>query len=155
MGSAAGAGVVVWGAVYRTADSLLFQSQITDLRTHWLLSAIGPVSLPVADATFAASELRSRITGAMAVLMDRRVALQHAATEVRPPTFDSYREYVIGLRLFEESRYVEALPHFAAAVRLDSTFSLPLVWSRYAYVNSGNPRSVIPSRTCCWRGAID
>jgi DNA-binding SARP family transcriptional activator/TolB-like protein len=133
---AAGAGVVIWGAVYRQSDSLLFRAQATRALDGTLLLAIDPVVAPVADATGGVERLRERVAGAVAFALDERTASINAPSS-RLPTFEAYRAYIEGLEAFVAARQRDAIPHFASAARLDTTFALPLIWSIFAYGNTG------------------
>ncbi len=136
MAHGAGARVVVWGAIYEQGDSLRFRSHITDVATGRILMTLDPVSSPVTDPTFATQQLRSRIAGAIAALVDRRIVSQTGPTG-RPPTFEAYREYVLGLEQYQARRYDRALPYFLSAGRLDTTFVLPLIWAWFARDSQG------------------
>ncbi len=126
-----GAGVVVWGAIYRQRDSLLFQPQITTVSNGRRLVALDPIVVNQADAVSGAERVLSDVAGALAATLDRRLASISAPTN-RPPNFEAYREYMLGLDAFV--RYSDdALNHFEAASRLDTMFSTPLIWTILVY----------------------
>jgi len=134
----AGAGSVVWGAVYRSGDSLVFRAQVSDVAAGQVRIALEPVSTSAADPRKGVEQLRTQVAGALAALLDRRVASVIDPSS-RPPTLEAYREYALGLETFQRdgSGHIESIPHFAAASRLDTTFMAPRVWLVFAYDNSG------------------
>lgn len=128
----AGADIAVWGAVYRAGDSLQYRVNITELSTGRLLFALDPIAAPRTAPLSGAEEVRSRVAGALATHLDARVS-SLSPTGSSPPEFAAYREYVLGLAAFRSNRLPEAVEHFAAAWRSDTTFFLPLVWNIQTY----------------------
>ena len=133
---AAGAGSVVWGAVYRSGDSLVFRAQVSDVAAGKLRVALEPVAASAEDPRIGVERLRQQVAGALAAQLDGRVS-SVSDPAGRPPTLEAYREYALGLEKFgrEGSGYREAIPHFTAARRLDTTFYSPLVWLEFAFGN--------------------
>ena len=132
---AVGAHIVVWCSIYKQGgDSLLLRGQITDVERGRLLTSLEPVRVHRAQATVGAELLRSQAGGALAALLDTRVASLSSSTS-SPPNLEAYREYVAGLEHFQEMRYNKSIVHFSAAARLDTTFMLPLIWSAFAFAN--------------------
>ncbi len=74
----------------------------------------------------------------LATLTDPRLAewMRYAS---QPPTFEAYTEFVEGIELHTHHKAGEALPHFLAAVALDSNFTMASLWAAFAYENSGRP----------------
>lgn len=130
----AGAGSVVWGAVYRSGDSLFFRAQVSDVSAGKLRIALEPVATNATDPRKGVERLRQQLAGALAALLDRRVASVSDPSD-RPPTLEAYREYALALENFQrdDPGAKDAVPHFAAAGRLDTTFNSPLVWLVFAY----------------------
>jgi DNA-binding SARP family transcriptional activator len=135
MARRAAATIVVWGAVYRQDDSLIYRVQITDLTQRRQFPSIEPVSARVEDAVGGADKLRAKVAGALAVALDERIASVSDAAS-RPPSFAAYQEYMIGLEEFVLRDQVRAVPHFEEASRLDPEFTQPLIWAAFAYGNS-------------------
>ena len=135
---AAGAGSVVWGAVYRSGDSIIFRAQVSDVAAGKLRVALEPVAASAGDPRAGVERLRQQVAGALAAQLDRRVSSVSDPTG-RPPTLEAYREYALGLEKFprEGSGAREAIPHFAAATRLDTTFYSPWVWLNFAFDGVG------------------
>jgi tetratricopeptide (TPR) repeat protein len=136
MAQRAAADIVVWGAVYRQRDSLIFRVQITDVSRHRRFPAIDPITVQIDDAIGGAHQLREKVAGALASTFDQRIASVSAPSS-RPPSFAAYQEYVIGLEEFAMRDQMRALPHFEAASRLDPDFAAPLIWAAFAYGNWG------------------
>ena len=129
---------VVSATFFRSGDSLEFRARITNGNGAAVESVIDPIrtSLDSPDLL----PLSERVTGALASLLDTRIAiLRNEASP--PPSFEAYREYVEGLDYFVGKRsarfdYPGAIPHFVRAAQLDTTFSLPLIWLTFSYGNS-------------------
>ena len=75
------------------------------------------------------------MAGALSAFVDKRIASLSAPSS-RPPTFDAYREYMLGLEKFVGGNKLESVPHFETASRLDTMFALPLVWAAFAHGNN-------------------
>jgi len=131
---AAGAGSVVWGAVYRSGDSIFFRAQVSDVAAGKLWVALEPVAASAGDPRTGVERLRQQVAGALAAQLDRRVSSVSDPTG-RPPTLEAYREYTLGLEKFAREGYRQAIPHFAAATQLDTTFYSPWVWLVFAFGN--------------------
>lgn len=131
-----GAGVVVMGAFYGQGDSLHFRAQMISARDRSVLRTIEPVTAPSGDPIRGVERLRTRVAGTFASMLDQRVA-SLSTTQGRAPSFEAYREYILGLEPFQRQRYREALPHFETAARLDTTFMLPRFWAAFAHGNLG------------------
>jgi DNA-binding SARP family transcriptional activator/tetratricopeptide (TPR) repeat protein/TolB-like protein len=129
-----GATLVVSGAIYRQGDSLYFRAHLTDVTHGREPVALDPVVVAATDPVGGAQLMRARVAGALATRLDPRIATLTAATD-RAPTFEAYREYVHGLEAFTGAG--NPVPSFEAAARLDTTFSLPLIWAVFWYGNHG------------------
>lgn len=135
----ADADIVVWGAVNRQADSLVFRARVSDVRRGTLLATIDPIASPHSNPMRGATRLRARVAGALAALSDPAYA-SVVPPSSPTPTFEAYSEYMAGLGLFQQFNTGEARRHFAAAFALDTTFATPLVWSALSFDTDGNPR---------------
>ncbi|MFN0098502.1 MAG: protein kinase domain-containing protein [Gemmatimonadaceae bacterium] len=134
-----GAGTVVTGSYYRTGDSLRFQASITDARNGRLVAAIPPVMVSLDSASAAVREIRDRIMGAVGVAFDERVLTGSGST---PPTWEAFRLFDDGVRLFNSTRYGEASLLMEQAWRRDTSFTAALIYASYAAFNDGEiPRT--------------
>ena len=122
LGEATGAGTVVWGTYYRQGDSLRFQAQVSDVRRRTLLRAFEPVTGAVARPAEAIERLRQRVTAGMATMFDPQLAALSWNT-IEPPTFEAYREFMLGLEQFYQFDFPASLASWARAEALDSTAS--------------------------------
>lgn len=129
-----GAGLVVSGAYYREGDILSMVTRVTAGETGELLRSLTPIRVSTATPRDAVEEVRRRVVGALATVLDERLA-SWAEVASQPPSFEAYRLYSKGLDLFFDLEWAEAGPTLAAAAAADSTFSAPLVWAVYAYEN--------------------
>ncbi|HSG08644.1 MAG TPA: BTAD domain-containing putative transcriptional regulator [Longimicrobiales bacterium] len=138
---AAGAGFVVSGAIYQVQDSLIFQSEILDVRRERRLSRLEPV-ITSADAwTTGVVRTREVVSGALASVFDVSLA-SISAPGSSPPTLAAYREFRAGLELFTGPDPQASLLHFDAAAQLDTTFNQPLIWAWFVHLNAGRVASM-------------
>jgi tetratricopeptide (TPR) repeat protein len=138
LAGATGAGTVVAGAYYRSADSVEFQAQVIDARDGRLLSAIAPTSGAIGDPGAAVDSLRRSVVRSLAVLLEP--SLRQSAAAAHPPSLEAYRQYLEGLRRFERANDMRgALTYFYRAVELDSTFIAPRFYIVFAHGNLGEP----------------
>ena len=117
---------LVSGSVYRLGDSLRFQAQVHDAGTNKLLATVDPVTVAAANPAEALEPLRQRVTGALATMLDDRLNSQAAETS-RPPTYEAYQEFLLGMENY--GRDLEAdLGHFRRAASLDTSYTQALLW---------------------------
>lgn len=121
-----GAGVVVWGAFYQHADSLRFETLVTDARGAKLLRALDPVSGPTDDPVDAVERLRQRVTATLGALLDPRLNTW-TNTGTQPPTFEAYRAFAAGMDAYNHLDSKEALRRFYQAASFDTTYIIPLI----------------------------
>jgi serine/threonine-protein kinase len=130
------AGLLVTGSYYRVGDSLRFQASIADLNSARLVASTVPVVVSIDSAGVAVRELRGRIMGALAVLLDERIPAQVAMT-AQPPTWEAYRIFERGMHEFNRYAYLAAERSFREAWSRDSAFLPSLVYAAFAAVNMG------------------
>lgn len=128
-----GAGLVVSGAYYREGDSLQFQTAITEARSGRVRHTADLVRVPLARPRDALEPLRQRVIGGLAVLLDNRLNNWTAETS-RPPTYEAYQEFLIGMEAFGVD-FEEALRHFTRAAVLDTTYWQSLLWAGMSNAN--------------------
>ena len=132
-----GAGTVVSGTYYLDGDSVRLQARVTDVARWRLLRAVAPVSASRAVPNASLEPLRERVMSTLAVTHDPRFAgLEFGAS---PPTYEAYEQFLAGLDLFERADWVAAVPYFARAAALDTTYAQPLLAAVDAYNNLGPP----------------
>jgi DNA-binding SARP family transcriptional activator len=110
------AGTAVSGAMYRDGDRLLFHARVA-LVNGGIAWPIRPVSVPVDSAERAIREVRDRVTGAAAALLNPCVApWLRLGTE--PPTFEAYAEFGRG--------------NYPRAAQLDTAFTWAVLFAATA-----------------------
>ncbi len=127
MARRSGAGLVVEGRYYRTADTLRFTASVVDVGTGRVLRLVDPIGAPVADPLAAVDELRQRLAAALGTIVDPR-ASYFATPSMRPPRFDAYAEYVVAQDLYWRGAFAPAFPHFRRAAELDPAFDAAAAW---------------------------
>lgn len=124
-------GTVISGSLYLRNDSVSFHAQIIDVKRRVILATVSRSTGPRADPLKSLDEFRQRVTGALASVLDERLATLRSPSS-QPPTLAAYEEYIAGMTHFIRRDYEEALPYFRQAVQLDSTFVLPRLWTGFA-----------------------
>jgi tRNA A-37 threonylcarbamoyl transferase component Bud32/tetratricopeptide (TPR) repeat protein len=132
-----GAGLVISGSYYRTGDSLRFQAMVSNAHTGELLAAPAPVVVSRDSAASAVGELRQRLMGAVALLLDERLAEREEFTTL-PPTYEAYRAFDRGLAHYSLYEYPEARAAMLEAWGRDTTFVPALVFAAFAAMNGND-----------------
>jgi hypothetical protein len=136
---------VVVGEVLRDRDSVRLLARVHDGTDGRVVSALPIATSPARDPLVAVEQVRSRLAGVLSALLDER--LGSAAATTTPPLYEAYVEYLLGLERVQ-TRNIEALTHFLRAARLDTTFSLALIWAAYAHTRCQGGRSDGTSASC-------
>jgi tetratricopeptide (TPR) repeat protein len=129
---------VVTGSYYLVDDRLRFQAEIVDARTGALLGAVSPVEVDRAAAVEGVRRLRDRMMGMLATRTDERLEELPEVQDV-PPTYEAYRSFDRGIRLYNSQQYDEAALAMREAWNLDTAFLVPLVYAATAHWNGGEP----------------
>jgi DNA-binding SARP family transcriptional activator/tetratricopeptide (TPR) repeat protein/TolB-like protein len=132
-----GAGILVSGAYYKEGARLIFHSRITDARTGQVLRGVEPVSGAVAEPMAAVDQMRRRVVGALASILDARLS-SWGSVASQPPSFEAYQLYAEGLDEFfrnDDEGYQNAAVRFREAAALDPAFTAPLIWAIFAHMN--------------------
>ena len=124
----AGAAFVVTGAFHPNGDSVQFQATVRDAADGRVVSSVPVVTGAIRDPMPSVEQVRSRLAGALSALIDPR--LGRATTTITPPLYSAYLEYLAGLEQVQTTN--QAHTRFYEAARLDSTFSLAIIWTAYA-----------------------
>jgi DNA-binding SARP family transcriptional activator len=139
-----GARVLVAGSYHGSSEEMVFDAQVTDVSTGQLLRGVEGVAGPLDNIEGTVEILRQRVLGALATLLDERLASWSDASS-QPPSFQAYQLYADGLDLFlqhstnlpRDSLFTEAAYCFREAAALDTTFTAPLIWAVFALANAG------------------
>jgi DNA-binding SARP family transcriptional activator/TolB-like protein len=122
----AGAGTLITGRYYRQGDSLAFQAEILDVARDRVLIVAGPVIVDRTRALDAVEELRRRIMGGVAALVDPSFA-PLGSLVAAPPSYEAFRELSEGNAASRLRIHNEAIVHYRRALALDSTYLFPFV----------------------------
>lgn len=131
-----GAATVVTGSFYRVGDDFRFRAEVTDARTGRLISAPAAETARSDRPEEAIQALRDRLMGSLAVATDERLASAPGIAR-RPPTFEAYRVFDAGMRLYLEQEYDGAVAQFFRAFALDTTFTEALMLAATNLYNLG------------------
>ncbi len=130
---ATGSGITVSGAVYRHGDSIEFQTRISDEVHQTLLRGVSPVLGAARDPRAAIGTLTQRVTAALATVINPKLS-EFANLVSQPPTYEAYRAFAAGADAwYDADDPALALSYFYRAARLDSSYSLPLVWAAWVH----------------------
>ncbi len=132
--AAAQAGLVVSGAYSMKGGRLKFQAQLTNASNGTILRVFIPVSAPLDSPTLAFDSVSLQAVSAVAEATDVRLgALSHTAG--RPPSFESYREYIQGVDAFAFHDEKGSVRHFMRAYELDTSFTTALLNANAGILN--------------------
>jgi tetratricopeptide (TPR) repeat protein len=129
------AAMVVSGAYYRVGDSLELHAQVADADSARVLRTVGPIWMAAARPVEGIEQLRERLMGALAVLVDPHFSEWTRRTPV-VPTYAAYREFVEGVDLYQKAEWEPAIAHLRRATALDSSFTLARLWLAEAHLNA-------------------
>ncbi|MFC1661870.1 BTAD domain-containing putative transcriptional regulator [Gemmatimonadota bacterium] len=141
-----GARILVSGCFNGSSEGIVFDAQVTDVATGELLRGVEGVGGSLERVGETVEVLRQRVLGALATLLDERLA-SWSDVASQPPSFHAYQLYSDGLDLFlqhgtglnRDSLYAKAGNRFLEANAVDSTFTAPLVWAVFAFFNAWRP----------------
>jgi serine/threonine-protein kinase len=131
-----GAGTVVGGAFYRQGDLILFRVEVADQNGSRLVGGLTDVVAPLSDPVRGVEELRNRLMGWLAVRYDERLKGLDSRTD-RPPTFEAYRAFSEAMSRYIAVNNAQALPLFLHAFKVDSSFTVALLYASICLTNLG------------------
>jgi DNA-binding SARP family transcriptional activator len=130
-----GAGVLVSGAYYLDGDELLFRAQVLDVASGRILRPVETVSAPAILPMQGIADLRTRVLASLATLGD---TVYHLRAAAQPPTYEAYREYLLGMDRFVASRDpAGALQHYLRAAAADTRYAMPRLAAAIMQMNLG------------------
>ncbi|MGH7667913.1 MAG: hypothetical protein ACRENQ_00340, partial [Gemmatimonadaceae bacterium] len=130
-----GAKLIVSGSYYQTGDTLFFQAAVMDVGTARIVRAVGPILASVRAPVAALDEVRSRVTTALASVVDVHATQAFDPSEI--PTFDAYPAYVDGWDAFWHGDGHRAVALFLEAAHRDTAFTAAALAAANAAANSG------------------
>ena len=131
-----GADFVVTGALYRSAERLLFRLQVTDARQRRVIETLQDIEAPASDPIAGVEAARARLMGWFAGQEDERVRTE-LAESVSPPTYGAYVAFSEGLDRYLDADFDGALPRFLDAYAADSSFVSSLIYASLCLSNQG------------------
>jgi tetratricopeptide (TPR) repeat protein len=126
----------VTGSYFLVDNTLRLQAQVVDATTGAVLGAVSPVEVQRDSIQRGVRLLRDRVMGMLAVRADARLRDVPGMLE-RPPTYEAYRAFDRGIRLYNAQDYREAGAVLRESWNLDTTFLVPLVYAATAAWNRG------------------
>lgn len=128
-----GAGVVVTGTYNLVDNNLSVQAEIINVRLMQLLSALPPVQGSLEDKMEIIRTMRERVMGALASHFDIPYGFGQYQ---KPPLYEAYREYMLGIDSFGRD-YYQSFIHFERAITLDPAFLPAKFWIATGHMNQG------------------
>jgi DNA-binding SARP family transcriptional activator len=122
------AGLILAGTIQLEHDSIVLDAHVTDMRDGTVLRAIPVIRASRRDPMRGIEILRERAVGAVATIIDPRLASLSGRSST-PPLIEAYQDFLKGLAVYRRDNDRPALILFLSAARRDSTFMLPLVWA--------------------------
>jgi tetratricopeptide (TPR) repeat protein/TolB-like protein len=130
-----GAGSVVAGSYYVSADTLAVRSTVIDVATGEVLQTVTPVRVARSESVKALNLLQQQVMTAVAGALDvefRPFTAQPSA----PPPYAAYQAFVAGQAAYWQGRpAAEARDFFQYAAASDSTFLTAAVWLAFIGAN--------------------
>ena len=149
------AGRVISGTYYLSGEDLQFQSQVTDTQNKKILYALDPISGTSDDPDKTIRLLQQKTMGLMVMALDKndKDMLQFGIR----PTYESYKEYKLGVETFYRGEQERSITHFNKAMTLDPDFKFPLWWIAAFYRNYGRNKELenLINRTLKMRDTLD
>ena len=128
------AGLVASGSVVLHRDSLVFQVQVSDIKTGNAVVTLEPVAASGSDPIMAVDAISDRLLGALGL----RRSLSVLPQGYRAPRYAAYREFAAGFERFaERGDVVGSRPFFERAIAIDSAYTQAYQLLARQYINAG------------------
>jgi serine/threonine protein kinase/tetratricopeptide (TPR) repeat protein len=128
-----GAGTVVSGTYYLTNQELHFQAHITDVQTQKIIRSLEPLKGRFESKMDVIQLLSQKVMDTLAVYFDKRIFSESSITLIKPPAYEAYKEFLLGIEFYSGTDYVRAIQHFARVIELDPSFFFPRLYMAVAY----------------------
>jgi len=133
--------LVLGGRISGTVDSTYLDIFGLDPVTGEYVFVLEPVPVSVAAPQEALEQLRGATIVALAEQLDDKLR-GWSAVASHPPSYQSFRRYTAALDVFDEAANPKEFEQAAAllleAWRADTTFTAPLIWGMYAFLNAND-----------------
>jgi hypothetical protein len=114
------AGLLASGSVVLRGDSLVFQTQVSDVQTGKAVLTLDAMAGSATDPIAAVDALGDRLLGGLNLRREIRILPQG----FRAPKYAAYREFAAGYERFaERGDNIGSRPFFERAIALDSTYT--------------------------------
>jgi len=134
---ATGARIVVSGSYYQEGEALRLQAEIADADRGEVLFAPDPIDAPSDRASLAFPPLRANVRDFLYRYLNPGAVLDTIPGWSRPPDFEAYRRFLLGMEHFVDTDWGTASEHFEAAARLDPDYPAFRYMSAIALDNQG------------------
>ncbi len=125
----AGAGVLVSGSIYRSADSVELRGRIMDPASGAPIYVLEPEGGSRDQPEEAVDRVRQRVMSAALMHLGKTVGVGGVT---RPPLYPAYREFLAGLRVAMID-WPAMIRHYETAAELDPRFWQPQIMLMYVY----------------------
>ena len=120
------AGTLISGSVFLIDGVIEFRTDIRDMPSGDLLSAIPPVTGSLNEAQDVIDTLTDRTKAVLAVHYDPEITSDEAQAMSLPSTYESYRLYAQGRNLYFEGKRQESIDYLLKAYEIDPGFKRSL-----------------------------
>lgn len=134
-----GATLAVRGTYFLLPDSdrIEFRTEIVDV-DGTIRSSVPEVHGAIRDVADVMGRLRVQVVGAVAAIVSPGGhQLTYTARGRTPPKLEAHQALLEGWEVFAKRQWAASVPFLKKAVELDSTYFLPLIVLRSAYMNLG------------------
>lgn len=129
--------LAVEGSYFRHGDSVYITADLLDVETGAVKAKVGPIAAPFSRPLDGAEQLRQRIAAALGLAV-RPETDPVIPLAIRPPRYDAYREYLLGIRAAQGLDQRGGLAHLLRAVQLDPEFHMASARLAVSYQNLGD-----------------
>jgi len=128
-----GAKTIVTGVYYMQGNQLQFHTHIVDAEKEKVLSVLDPVSGPIEDPMMAIERLKQKVMGSLISIFDPYYSV--FAEDLNPPSYEAYKEIMIGMEYCLKYNWEKATPHFYKAEEIDTTCTAALIMALQSHSN--------------------
>jgi hypothetical protein len=132
-----GANLLVTGVLRKVGDQVEVRADLLDVASGQVVRSIGPTFGPLADPERALDLLRERVVGSIALVLDPVVNDAIPPVAAQTPTYAAFRELAAGEEFAKRGNWTRSMESYAAAFRLDSTFTFAAGRLARAYYANG------------------
>ncbi len=139
-----GARIVVSGSYYREGGRLRLQAEISDAQLGELLYSPAPVEAAADSFSQVLGPLQSEVRDFLFRYFHPSAVEDTAPKSMRPPDFEAYKRFLVGMDYFMGQDWSSAATHFRRAAQLDSTYPTFNYMAAIAMRNQGSDAEAEP-----------